>query len=42
MGSRSLVRPAIVFTIFLLLIPALIGCSEQQQEAPPSNSPLQL
>ena len=39
MSSRSLARPAIMFTLFLLLIPALIGCSERQQEAPPVPQP---
>jgi hypothetical protein len=39
MSSRSFVRPTVVFSLFLLLIPALIGCSEQPQEAPPVQQP---
>ena len=39
MSSGSLVRPAIVFTLFLLLIPALVGCSVEQQEAAPVQQP---
>ena len=39
MISRLLIRTAIASILSLLLAPAIAGCSEQQQEAPPVQQP---